>query len=122
MTENLAHRYSSESTQPELSDEYQHDRVKMVFKNHCVLALWMKVASALEGLIVNYLMIIFLLFRQLKESRTKFGTLKRNQNTEKKKNAQLLEEARKREGSMTDDTQQLKVTSNLLMNAILSLC
>ena len=27
MTENLAHRYSSESTQRELSNEYQHDRV-----------------------------------------------------------------------------------------------
>ena len=42
--------YSSESTQRELSNEYQHDRVKMVFKNLCVIALWTKVASALEGL------------------------------------------------------------------------
>ena len=32
MTETLALRYSSESTQRELSSEYQHDRVKMVFK------------------------------------------------------------------------------------------
>ena len=32
MTETLAHGYSSESTQPELSNEYQHDRVKMVFQ------------------------------------------------------------------------------------------
>ena len=46
MTETLAHAYSSESTQWELSDEYQHDRVKMVFKNLCVLVLWKKVASA----------------------------------------------------------------------------
>ena len=30
--ESLAHGYSSESTQQELSDEYQHDRVLMVFK------------------------------------------------------------------------------------------
>ena len=34
----------------ELSNEYQHDRVWMVFKNRCVLELWTKVASALEGL------------------------------------------------------------------------
>ena len=51
MTETLAYGYSSESTQLELSNEYQHDRVKMVFKNICVLVLWTKVpASALEGL------------------------------------------------------------------------
>ena len=50
MTETLAHGYSSESTQQELSNEYQHDRVKMVFKNLWVLVLWAKVASALEAL------------------------------------------------------------------------
>ena len=50
MTETLAHGYSSESAQRELSNEYQHDRVKMDFKNICILVLWMKVASALEGL------------------------------------------------------------------------
>ena len=33
-----------------LSNEYQHDRVKMVFKNLFILVLWTKVASALEGL------------------------------------------------------------------------
>ena len=37
-------------TQKEISNEYQHDRVEMVFKNLCVLVLWTKVASALEGL------------------------------------------------------------------------
>ena len=46
MTETLAHGYSSES-----SNEYQHDRVKMFFKSNCILVLWMKVASALEGMI-----------------------------------------------------------------------
>ena len=51
MTETLAYGYSSESTQRELSNEYQHDRVQMVFKNLCILVLWRKVASALEGLI-----------------------------------------------------------------------
>ena len=41
---------SSESSQQELSNEYQHDRVKMIFNNLCVFVLWTKVASALEGL------------------------------------------------------------------------
>ena len=50
MTETLANGYSSESTQRGLSNEYQHDRVSMVFRNLCVLVLWMKVALALEGL------------------------------------------------------------------------
>ena len=50
MTETIAHRYSSESTQQELSNEYQHDRVKMFFKNLCIIVLWTKVASALAGL------------------------------------------------------------------------
>ena len=44
MTETLACEYSSESTQRELSNEYLHDKVYFVF------VLWMKVASALEGL------------------------------------------------------------------------
>ena len=50
MTETLANGYSSESTQRELSHEYQHDRDSMFFKKLCVLVLWTKVASALEGL------------------------------------------------------------------------
>ena len=50
MTETLAHGYSSESTQWELSNGYQHDRVEKVFINLCVLVLRIKVASALEGL------------------------------------------------------------------------
>ncbi|XP_074645524.1 uncharacterized protein LOC141901878 isoform X5 [Tubulanus polymorphus] len=45
---------------------------------------------------------------QLKEIRSKFTSLKRNQQTEKKKNAQLLEEARKREDGISDDSTQLK--------------
>ena len=40
MTETLAHGYSSESTQWELSNEYKHDRVKMVFKDLSVLVFW----------------------------------------------------------------------------------
>ena len=48
MTEILAHGYTSGSTQQELSNEYQHDRVKMVFKDLCIFVLWTNVASALE--------------------------------------------------------------------------
>ena len=50
MTETLAYGYSSESTQLELSND--NDRVKMDFKNLCILELWMKVAIAWEGLMV----------------------------------------------------------------------
>ena len=50
MTETLSHGYSSESTQRRVSNEYQHDRVSMVFKNLCDLVYWTKVALALEGL------------------------------------------------------------------------
>ena len=50
MTETLANGYSSDRAQQELSNAYQHDRVKMVIKNLCVLMLWTKVASALKGL------------------------------------------------------------------------
>ena len=48
-----ANGYSSESTQWELSNEYQHDRVSMIFKNLCILVRWTKVASALEELVVS---------------------------------------------------------------------
>ena len=50
MIETLANGYSYESTHRELSNEYQDDRVQIVFKNICILVLWMKVTSALEGL------------------------------------------------------------------------
>ena len=52
------HRYSSESTQLELSNEYQRDRVDMVFKSLCVPVIWRKVASAPEGLITRYMTVI----------------------------------------------------------------
>ena len=50
MTQTGVHGYSSERTQGELPNEYQHDRCRMVFRNICILVLWAKVASALEGL------------------------------------------------------------------------
>ena len=40
VTETLANGYLSESTQRGLSNEYQHRRVKMVFKNLCIIVLW----------------------------------------------------------------------------------
>ncbi|KAK3608086.1 hypothetical protein CHS0354_004740 [Potamilus streckersoni] len=46
----------------------------------------------------------------VKEYKQKFGTLKRITQTEKKKNAQLLEEARKREEDIVGDAEQLKET------------
>ena len=54
MIETLANGYSSERTQRGLSNQYQHDRVKMVFKNICILVLCRKVASAFEGLISKH--------------------------------------------------------------------
>ena len=52
MAETLANGYSSDSAKRELSNDYmyQQGRVKMFFKNLCILVHWMKVASALEGL------------------------------------------------------------------------
>ena len=50
ITETLANGYSYESTQQELSNDYQHDRVQMFFRNLCILLLWTKVSSALKGL------------------------------------------------------------------------
>ena len=50
ITETLANGYSSESTRHELSNEYQDDRVSMVFHESCILVLWTKIVSALEGL------------------------------------------------------------------------
>ncbi|KAK3102087.1 hypothetical protein FSP39_008635 [Pinctada imbricata] len=44
----------------------------------------------------------------IKEYKQKMGTLKRSQQLEKKKNAHLLEEARKREGDLSEDASQLK--------------
>ena len=53
MTETLANGYSSESAPRELSNEYQHDRRWMVFKNLCICVLWTKVALVLEGLRIS---------------------------------------------------------------------
>ena len=50
MAETLANGYSSDSTQREISNRYQHDRFWMVVENIGVLVLWTKVALVLERL------------------------------------------------------------------------
>ncbi|XP_072001041.1 ELKS/Rab6-interacting/CAST family member 1 isoform X12 [Engystomops pustulosus] len=47
--------------------------------------------------------------RQNKDQNKKVATLKHKEQVEKKKNAQLLEEARRREDNLTDSSQQLQV-------------
>ena len=51
ITETLTNGYSFESTQRELSNEYQHDRVWMVFKDFLGFCTYDEsIASALERL------------------------------------------------------------------------
>ena len=50
MTENMANGYSSDRIQRELSNENQHDRVKMTFMIYCFFVHLMKVTSAADGL------------------------------------------------------------------------
>ncbi|ESO99129.1 hypothetical protein LOTGIDRAFT_142108, partial [Lottia gigantea] len=54
----------------------------------------------------------------IKEYKTKMGTLKRNQQSEKKKNAQLLEEAWKREVNLNEDSSQLLSEVDVKSNRI----
>ena len=51
----------------------------------------------------------FVYFRKTKDSAAKLTQLKRNQQTEKKNSAQMLEEARTRENQMTEDMTKLQV-------------
>ena len=50
MTETMANWYSFESTQRELPNEYQNDRVKMIFIFFLFFVLSTKVTSVAEGL------------------------------------------------------------------------
>jgi len=53
----------------------------------------------------------------VKEYKNKFGTLKRQHQKDKQKNAHLLEEARRREEDIGTDAEHLKVrTSGLMLN------
>nr|Q8K3M6.1 RecName: Full=ERC protein 2; AltName: Full=CAZ-associated structural protein 1; Short=CAST1; Short=Cast; AltName: Full=Cytomatrix protein p110 [Rattus norvegicus]AAL07517.1 CAST1 [Rattus norvegicus] len=57
-----------------------------------------------------------LTLRHMKDQNKKVANLKHNQQLEKKKNAQLLEEVRRREFSMVDNSQHLQIEE--LMNAL----
>lgn len=57
-----------------------------------------------------------LTLRHMKDQNKKVANLKYNQQLEKKKNAQLLEEVRRREDSMVDNSQHLQIEE--LMNAL----
>lgn len=50
------------------------------------------------------------ILRHMKDQNKKVANLKHNQQIEKKKNAQLLEEVRRREDNMTDNSQHLQVS------------
>lgn len=50
------------------------------------------------------------ILRHMKDQNKKVANLKHNQQIEKKKNAQLLEEVRRREDNMTDNAQHLQVS------------
>ena len=56
ITETLVNVYSSEGSRRELSNEYQEDRVSLDFQESCILVLWTKVVSALEGLRPMYVL------------------------------------------------------------------
>ena len=69
MTETLPNGYSYESTQRELSNEYPHDRVRIVFKDLCACVLWTKVAPASERIKV-FSVFIFRLVLEIMEHHT----------------------------------------------------
>ncbi|NXW32374.1 ERC2 protein, partial [Phaetusa simplex] len=54
---------------------------------------------------------VYTILRHMKDQNKKVANLKHNQQMEKKKNAQLLEEVRRREDNMTDNSQHLQVSS-----------
>ena len=56
MTETLAHGYSPESTQRELSKNTNMKGFRCFFKYLCILVFWKKVASALGGLNYHYML------------------------------------------------------------------
>lgn len=56
------------------------------------------------------------ILRHMKDQNKKVANLKHNQQMEKKKNAQLLEEVRRREDNMTDNAQHLQVSDFILLH------
>lgn len=50
--------------------------------------------------------------RQMKDQSKKVASLKHKEQVEKSKNARLMEEARKREDNLSENSQQVKVSSS----------
>lgn len=60
--------------------------------------------------LVEFNQTVLTFLRHMKDQNKKVANLKHNQQLEKKKNAQLLEEVRRREDSMADNSQHLQVS------------
>lgn len=60
--------------------------------------------------VINTNAYVYTILRHMKDQNKKVANLKHNQQMEKKKNAQLLEEVRRREDNMTDNSQHLQVS------------
>lgn len=60
--------------------------------------------------VAEYNRVVPTFLRHMKDQNKKVANLKHNQQLEKKKNAQLLEEVRRREDSMADNSQHLQVS------------
>lgn len=58
---------------------------------------------------MNGLIFLLLINRQVKDQNKKVANLKHKEQVEKKKSAQMLEEARRREDNLNDSSQQLQV-------------
>ncbi|NXV34704.1 ERC2 protein, partial [Rissa tridactyla] len=61
---------------------------------------------------------VYTILRHMKDQNKKVANLKHNQQMEKKKNAQLLEEVRRREDNMTDNSQHLQILLLAKVSAI----
>ncbi|NWX73612.1 ERC2 protein, partial [Alca torda] len=61
---------------------------------------------------------VYTIRRHMKDQNKKVANLKHNQQMEKKKNAQLLEEVRRREDNMTDNSQHLQILLLAKVSAI----
>lgn len=70
-----------------------------------------------EITVINTNAYVYTILRHMKDQNKKVANLKHNQQMEKKKNAQLLEEVRRREDNMTDNSQHLQVS--LFFNCVL---
>lgn len=75
----------------------------------CVIVLsWFIVKNVIA--IISSNACVRTILRHMKDQNKKVANLKHNQQLEKKKNAQLLEEVRRREDNMTDNSQHLQVS------------